>query len=638
MLQGTYQPHFPFTRPFLQQDNFSAAERKSEEEKREKTVEHAQVIVSQHDTLASTNIQTAEALAKLVNSGNIHLGLLAYLTSPKPKNMASPASKKARRNTKKKLEAKVQAESTGSIQEIKDEHSPPNQEGVSEEVAPKEGTVLGDPVQEQQIRSESAPKQRTVHKEPAPEKGILPEEPSLNRGTALTAPTLEQEIKSEQRSRAGIAPKKSAQAQGSASPKPPSSQPGQSVGGRAHGLKWCYATHTAADTLVEEAGIWLWRKPTTYYQPQPLYKIQESGTSVLAPVIIDHGCTGTSEPLIEFDGKKVRIVPHLKPWDDIRSSIGHPDFIVPCKRVEYQACESAGYQIWRHDREVLNCRKSGCDATISDHDRSTIICLGCGPKTVVRYCSLAHQVEDIEEHWKECGHESLVMERVIDHTTEPTWFSRKFPAIKECQGYKSPALYRQKLYAMLAYGHYTLFDPVTQEPSTLFWPKAHPKQQEMDERIERVLNIAFFDIFDDTNLIYLYRLLRELLRESKKWVRGTIGVLNGQFAKEFGEKIFDVMKIDENPPCECEWVGRDLQARGHVSHCQSKTGQNRFEPSSPEQGLRAVVEQLEEEYWILRAWRQQHPTQKTWSLRAAGHGFLGLKPEEDLVALGPGWR
>ena len=415
-------------------------------------------------------------------------------------------------------------------------------------------------------------------------------------------------------------------------------QPIQEFGTGALGLLWAYTTDPTVDEALRNAGVWLWSKPITYFRPQRLQRTGRFGRSALAPVIVSHERTENDEPIIHFDGYTVLIVPHEQCWEDIRSDPSHPDFLVPWKLAEYQACEAAGYRIWRHDRDLPRCRKLSCGAAVSDFNRSAVICFGCGPKSVVRYCSLQHQLEDIEDHWRDCGAWKLVLKRVIDHGTAPSKFARMFPAIKQRHGSRTAAFHRQRLFSALTYGHYTLFDPASNGYETLYWPKQDSKWGEMDRRIERLLNIVFLDSWNHVVLGYLYRLLRELLRSQDKWFESTQQLLKQQFESEFSDYKVNAYWRNGDAPCQCEWSGKVVPRWDHLSACWW------YDPMADDSGpawrpryLQATVEEYEARFWILRAWRQQHPTQNDWRLRAAGYGFPNTVPDEECYKLGALW-
>ncbi len=403
------------------------------------------------------------------------------------------------------------------------------------------------------------------------------------------------------------------------------------------GLKWTYATRTEADADLLQAGVWLWNAPCGYLQSYRVFDRETYHHSNLPPVFISHQSTGDSQPMVEYDGMRIHIVPHAMPWPDLRATPGHPDFLVPCKLVEYQACEAAGYHVSRHNRSFLYCRKTGCDAQVVDDNTSSCICPGCGPKTAVRYCSFQHLAEDVKDHWQECGHPDLVMNSVIDHVAERSNSYREFPAIKEKHGIRSAARQLQQVFARYYKGHYTLFYPCSLKARTLSWPEADPKAKEMDGRIERLLNIAFLDTDDYHILSYLYRLLRHLLITAGEWDFNTQSALNTQFSMEFDNGLLNTLMFTTRPPCECEWAGQNFQQyESHLAACLLMPT-NGFGSTSPVLGLRAYVERLENRYWILRASRQQHPTEEFWQRRAAGYGFPSSSPRLKTFSLGPGW-
>ena len=405
---------------------------------------------------------------------------------------------------------------------------------------------------------------------------------------------------------------------------------------RTRGLRWAYSTRTEADATLLHAGVWLWNLPRTYLQPPQILANDQPHDSNATPVFISHESTGDMQPIIKSDGSRLHIVPHTIPWPDIRSIPGHPDFLVPRKLVEYQASEAAGYHISRHNRSFLYCRKTGCGAEVVDTNPSVYICYGCGPKTVIRYCSFKHQVEDIEEHWKECGHPDLVMKFVFDHGVERLHQCRDFPAIKEKHWVKSFARHRQQVYSRHYKGHYTLFNSASLNARTLSWSKSDPKSKEMDNRVERLLNIAFFDANNRHVVSYLYRLLRQLLITAEEWNVSTQSAFNSQFNIEFGDGLFDPLSFGDRPPCECEWTGLQSAPWSHCSECIGRLATD-FGPQAPILGLKVYVERVENRYWILSASRLQHPIEGSWQWRAAGYGFSESPAGFKRISLGPGW-
>ena len=406
-------------------------------------------------------------------------------------------------------------------------------------------------------------------------------------------------------------------------------------------LVWTYASHTDDDETLLEAGVRLWEEPPTYFHSQPV-SMKTVEPTIPAPVAVSYNIMETPCPSLEFDGEVVQVIPQEQPWDDVRSYPSHPDFQPAWKLSEYQACEAAGYPVWRHDRHLLPCRKAGCEELLLDSDTSTRICLGCGPKTEVRYCSFAHQIEDLESHWSECGDSDLVIPLVIDHTTEPKDFSQYPPAIFDINGeygIRSAKIERQKQHFMLNGGFYSLFDPLTEAPKTLFWPTGSPNSAEFNRRIERLLNIAFFDTQNLRVIFYLFRLLRKLLTSSGQWSHNTKKTFETQFLAEFNptsRDSRDPTRLEQPYLCECDWHGGDIAPYDHHACCARRT-RIRKGLQTPTFGLKTTVEQLENRYWILRAWQQQHATEKDWHVRAGGYGLIPVEPGEEIYDLGPGW-
>ena len=397
------------------------------------------------------------------------------------------------------------------------------------------------------------------------------------------------------------------------------------------GLRWAYSLPGGYSKLLDDRGVWNWQKPLTYYLPFSGMNARRLRTT---PVIVPDKNTGCDAPRLEFDGTSICITPHAIPWEDRRSDISHPDFLDTRKLTEYQACEVFGYRVWRHDRDLLQCRKLSCNAKVSDYDASTIVCSGCGPKSLVRYCSFQHQVDDITKHWQECGHPNLIITNVIDHTSEPAHFTEICRYIQERHGTRSFVLHRQRLFASLTYGLYTLFYTRSGDSKTLLWPKRDVPCIEMNDRMERLLNIAFFDCEQRVVIDYLYRLLRECLHKSGEWDYYNGRTLTAQFISEFGRALFDPYTTTNCGYCECEWSGSLVSSAKHSSTCPIVQVKDK---EYPREGVKSLVETLEARYWILRAWRQQHPSLRDWRSRAAGGSHRGSHRERNIFNLGPGW-
>ena len=420
-------------------------------------------------------------------------------------------------------------------------------------------------------------------------------------------------------------------------PAPVPTENGSSGGSK--NLSWAYATHTVYDYELKGRGVWLFEKPKGHLKAKTKMSACQSLSVAKAPIILLPAQGPTRSPKKNFDGKNLHITAHGRVRNDVRSLYSHPDFMTVAKLSEYQASEAAGEKVWRHDRDLLSCRMAGCRVQITDSNPANIVCLGCGPKTTVRYCSVQHLIADIKEHWRECGHTDLVMKQVMDHTTEPARFSRLCPALRDRNGFRSYANHRQKVYAEITYGHYTLFDFANESPMTLMWPDNDPVKKEMESRVERTLNLAIFDHTNHLVLIYLYKLLRECLQNKDGWVVGTQHAINTQFQQEFRfDPTTNPNIACEEHLCECEWIGIDeLPTQQHLAICKRQTkisGKAKCQP-----GMREHVEWMEAEYWILRVWRQQHSTARHWRERAVGKDFPDVDLDDDWEPyLGAAWE
>lgn len=298
---------------------------------------------------------------------------------------------------------------------------------------------------------------------------------------------------------------------------------------------------------------------------------------------------------------------------------------------KHQAVESTVVNVWRYDQDLLDCHLASCRVKVADHNLATIVCAGCGPKATIRYCSVRHMLADLKKHWHECGHENLLIKRIVDPTTAPARFGRLCPAIRDNGDAKSYALHRQRLYAMLYCGRYTLFDWDNEEPTPLVWTREDVQRKEMERRVERLLNFALFDQRNSVMVGYLFRLLRKCLQLKESWSMGTIYALKKQFREEFG---LDPSKVADDQVCECEWEGEGLAETLHLPACGRLY--RRFGETFRESGVRGYLERYEARHWILRAWQQQHDAVQDWRDRAAGKGFEG-DLEETSPMLGPGW-
>lgn len=382
-------------------------------------------------------------------------------------------------------------------------------------------------------------------------------------------------------------------------------------------LKWGYLQHNANDQILRNQGFRLVEKPKTYLQSAPaLFNLSDEPVKKLAPAIVSKLFTKTPDPLILYDGVAVEVIPHETAWPDLRSDILHPDYLPPIKLAEHQACETAGYAVWRADRGSLMCTLPNCGVYVHDDDPNAVVCPGCGPFTRVRYCSKKHRMLDICNHWHVCGNSDLVLQMVVD----PFFMNKKVlqicPMIPEKNDVKSIALHRQKLTAMDKQGHYSLFHEASSDYFQLSWPKfsnAPHVAPEMNRRAERVLNLAFLDTKIPTVLDYLFRILCTMVNLSAGLSKGfCIRILRAQFLSEFGH---DVSNIDPGSLCECQWEGAGFEGT-HVLKCPLRGLDPDIFQKTAKHGVESELRRAEALYWILKANQQQHPNRRNWRERA----------------------
>ena len=407
-------------------------------------------------------------------------------------------------------------------------------------------------------------------------------------------------------------------------------------------IRWAYATHTEADIQLQKYNIFLFEKlpiikgaPLPF--PEPYHNLSER-----PPIIISHATAVNEGPSVHLNGDLdypgdtlMHVFPGTNRRPDERIHPGHPDYLYGRLLHEYQAAEvTTGQAIWRHDREHHDCRHPGCKKKLVDTNPDTILCPACGPKTITRYCSILHMIQDFDRHWKECGSDAMLIKRVIDHNTMPPRFWNQCPAIPNIHGYYSLDRYRQRAYAMMTAGQYTLMNySNTKAPVVLTWPTSDPNHVEMSSRVERILNILLFDHKQEILLNYFFRLIRQMCKQLGIYDEEVRNSLAVQFGTEFEWNIHKISKDLRRPEmvrrasylrpmCEMDWDG---DSRFHVPSSECVKGFEMFYHCGEfihhahGKGVKSIVEAYEAKYWVLRAWRQRHEC-RSWRQRAENTG------------------
>ncbi|KAL9576398.1 MAG: hypothetical protein Q9212_007131 [Teloschistes hypoglaucus] len=406
-------------------------------------------------------------------------------------------------------------------------------------------------------------------------------------------------------------------------------------------IKWAYKTNTPIDVELAWQGAWLYNRPSSLARwGQAAAPPLPHGT----PVILLPGVAGAATPSVSTDGKVLLLEGHNRALRGDSRSIKHfaglcPDYQTVSRLPGYQAIELLGRGIWRHDRDLLPCSSPTCQKPLSDMSRSTLICHGCGPKSTIRWCSLDCKLRNIESHGQVCGDWQSLILAIADSGTAPARFSSIPPGIRDKHGLHTVESYRQKVHAQLSTGRYTVFDPQSHETTVLIWRPRYSSllegkevpysgyALEMEARIERCLNVALFDHHQTMVIEHLFRLLQHLLHLQDSYNPALYHILAGQFRHEFAYDVGDSFHIARHYQgmCECEWTGAPRQER-HLPGC-SRGGKVpdvvAGELFRTRMGVKDVVERVEKNHWILRAWRCQHPVVWRWKERAAGTGFPG---------------
>ncbi|KAL8933758.1 MAG: hypothetical protein Q9216_006225 [Gyalolechia sp. 2 TL-2023] len=422
-------------------------------------------------------------------------------------------------------------------------------------------------------------------------------------------------------------------------------------------LKWAYRTHTVADFELQHQGIWLYDRPKTFLShssseqrlnitTRPRITVVRNAASVAAATTPSFVCNSSTLVLNV----------HQSPWPNDPRSTEQTNGLTPnslfyTRLTEYQALEALGKPVWRHDRNLLPCHNPSCSRVISDMVVTTLICLTCGPKSRIRYCSPDCYNQDLCRHSMECGSDQYLIDTIVDDATAPPRFSHLLPSIRERNGLRNFHLHRQRVHAQVNGGRYTLFNPASGEPTALCFDYQTDKTTgkeapyrgyltEMEARVERCMNIALYDHTQTLVVDYLARLVQQCLHIKGAWNPALARVLAGQLAQEFA---FDVRaswrNVAAHPLCECEWAGDEAAAHRHVPECILRSGIAGEVFRGRRRCLKDLVEAMEARHWILRAWRTQHLTESDGRRLVMGHGFPGcVVPEGWMPKLGRGWQ
>lgn len=386
-------------------------------------------------------------------------------------------------------------------------------------------------------------------------------------------------------------------------------------------IKWAYKTNTPIDVGLAWQGAWLYNRPSS------LAKWGQAAAPNLPHgilIILLPGITRAATPSVWTDGSVLLLEGHNRALREDSRSIQHfaglcPDFQTVPRLPGYQAIELLGRNIWRHDREFLPCSSPTCQKPLSDMSRSTLICHGCGLKSTVRWCSLDCKLRNLGSHGQVCGDPQSLILAIVDSGTAPARLSSIPPGIRDKHGLHTVEIYRQKVHAQLSTGRYTVFDPQSHEATVLIWQPRYSSllagkevpccgyALEMEARIERCLNVTLFDHHQTTVIEHLFRLLQHILHLKDSYTPALYHILAEQFRLEFAYDVGKSFHIARHYQgmCECEWTGAARQERHHpgCSHGGKVPDGVAGELFRTRMGVKDVVEGVEKNHWILRAWR-----------------------------------
>ncbi|KAJ5595289.1 uncharacterized protein N7459_001497 [Penicillium hispanicum] len=305
---------------------------------------------------------------------------------------------------------------------------------------------------------------------------------------------------------------------------------------------------------------------------------------------------------------------------------------------------------WDLTYHGFQCAKDGCEKQCATWDNQSCICPGCGPFSRVRYCGKEHMREDITAHWLYCG--QFTFEHYCVKSSVPADIAVGPPLIPCVHNWDSPERHRQAVWFSTARneGDYFLFADWDDQVSLGVSPgsmvgRCSPRVRltvrfddpEQKDRFRRCLAICLLASVEVQKLVeYVFRMIRDYLREKGKWANVVDAMLRLQFRLEFGVALRPTSS-GQRHACITEWTG---QAR---RHCRDPTcsaeSQSLLGDAAWGRGYRHMCHYVETNRWLLRAHRTTHPTVNSVAARTCGEGWDGDVVEEERRAFrrGEGW-
>lgn len=245
--------------------------------------------------------------------------------------------------------------------------------------------------------------------------------------------------------------------------------------------------------------------------------------------------------------------------------------------------------------------------------------------------------EDVKHHWKECGASEFFPPSNVYLDPElsfPSSFNKYIPMIQDVNGWNSMERHRINLTTYFIGGGYGIYPLDSMQFFHIVAPKG------LCDRLSRLLNCALLDRTLRPIISYMYLLLRDLLDEQAQLEYGEYStVLKFQIMHEwkFDWKLPDGLELLEKiKACDCMWEGTENSPKCKDG-CVAGPG---LGEEYRKKGLESLVRGLEEEHWILRVWRFNHPYIPDFRERLVGKGFHGVQPwkfKNLLPVRGAGW-
>lgn len=358
------------------------------------------------------------------------------------------------------------------------------------------------------------------------------------------------------------------------------------------------------------------------------------------PAILMLTNSGCETPTAQFDCENNvwRIFPPSQYFGvDLRMDPEHPDYLPADKLKQWQGLEVWDYRVYRSSHMIYECHRKDCPNMVRDGNRQTMLCLGCGPLSRVRWCSRWCMFEDVKHHWKECGASEFFPPSNVYLDPElsfPSSFNKYIPMIQDVNGWNSMERHRINLTTYFIGGGYGIYPLDSMQFFHIVAPKG------LCDRLSRLLNCALLDRTLRPIISYMYLLLRDLLDEQAQLEYGEYStVLKFQIMHEwkFDWKLPDGLELLEKiKACDCMWEGTENSPKCKDG-CVAGPG---LGEEYRKKGLESLVRKLEEKHWILRVWRFNHPYIPDFRERLVGKGFHGVQPwkfKNLLPVRGAGW-